>query len=172
MVLLAAALGAVTSLLFAGRVVARLGAPNAVAAAGALMGAMLGLFLLLPGLWALLPAALVFGACMSLFDVSINSEGSELESLSGRALMSNLHGMFSVGGMAGAALASVLLRAGLAPAVQLAAVAAGLVALMGLASRGMLATHSGADGNEEKAHFAWPNKRGSVSLFILIPIFY
>ena len=156
MVLLAAALGAVTSLLFAGRVVARLGAPNAVAAAGALMGTMLGLFLLLPGLWALLPAALVFGACMSLFDVSINSEGSELESLSGRALMSNLHGMFSVGGMAGAALASVLLRAGLAPAVQLAAVAAGLVALMGLASRGMLATHSGADGNEEKAHFAWP----------------
>jgi hypothetical protein len=47
----------------------------------------------------LLPAMLIFGASMSLFDIAINTEGSELESLGGRAIMSNLHGMFSVGGM-------------------------------------------------------------------------
>lgn len=154
MVLLTAALGAVTSLFFAGRAVAQLGARHAATAAGVVMSAMLALMLVLPGLWALLPAALLFGAGMSLFDVSINTEGSELESLSGRAIMSNLHGMFSVGGMAGAALASALLGAGVAPAVQLAAVAAGLVAVIGGASLGMLDTHSGAD--EERAHFAWP----------------
>lgn len=154
MVLLTAALGAVTSLFFAGRAVAQLGARHAATAAGVVMSAMLALMLVLPGLWALLPAALLFGAGMSLFDVSINTEGSELESLSGRAIMSNLHGMFSVGGMAGAALASALLGAGVAPAVQLAAVAAGLVAVIGGAALGMLDTHSGAD--EERAHFAWP----------------
>lgn len=154
MVLLTAALGAVTSLFFAGRAVAQFGARHAATAAGVVMSAMLALMLVLPGLWALLPAALLFGAGMSLFDVSINTEGSELESLSGRAIMSNLHGMFSVGGMAGAALASALLGAGVAPAVQLAAVAAGLVAVIGGAALGMLDTHSGAD--EERAHFAWP----------------
>ena len=69
---------------------------------------------------ALLPAMLVlFGAAMSLFDVAINTEGSALESASGRAIMSNLHGMFSVGGMAGAALASFMLDAGVAPRLQL-----------------------------------------------------
>jgi hypothetical protein len=45
---------------------------------------------------------LVFGASMSLCDVAINTEGSELETLGGRAIMSSLHGMFSVGGMLGA----------------------------------------------------------------------
>lgn len=154
LVLLTAALGAVSSLFFAGRAVGRLGARHTAAAAGVVMSAMLALMLVLPGLWALLPAALLFGAGMSLFDVSINTEGSELESLSGRAIMSNLHGMFSVGGMAGAVLASALLAAGIAPAVQLAAVAAGLVAVVGLASLGMLDAHAGADG--ESAHFAWP----------------
>ena len=51
----------------------------------------------------------VFGAAMSIFDVAINTEGSVLESLTGRPVMSNLHGMFSVGAMAGAALVAYLL---------------------------------------------------------------
>jgi len=157
MVLLAAALGAVASLLFAGRVVGQLGARRAAVAAGLLMCAMFAIFLVLPGFWVLLPAAFVFGTGMSLFDVSINSEGSELESLSGRAIMSNLHGMFSVGAMAGAALASALLRAEVAPALQLASVAAGLSLLMVVAAGGMLDTHAGAAAaQEEKATFAWP----------------
>ena len=165
MVLLAAALGAVSSLLIAGRVVAQLGARRAAAVAGTLMCAMFAIFLPLPGFWALLPAAYLFGAGMSVFDVSINSEGSELESLSGRAIMSNLHGMFSVGAMAGAALASALLRAGVAPVVQLATVAALLTAVMLLAALGMLDTHSGA-ADETRATFVWP--RGTLLVIGLL----
>ncbi len=154
LVLLAAALGAVSTLLFAGRVVARFGARRAVLGGGLAMGAMLALVLVLPGLPVLLPAALLLGAGMSLFDVSINSEGSELEHLSGRAVMSNLHAMFSVGGMSGAALVAALLHAGLAPALQLGLIAAALVAVVAFAARGMLDTHSG--GGDEQAHFVWP----------------
>ena len=157
MVLLAAAVGAVASLFIAGRVVGRFGARHAAAGAALLMCLLLAMVLEYPGLALLLPAMLLFGAAMSLFDVSINTEGSELESLSGRAVMSNLHGMFSVGGMLGAGLASVLLGAGVAPRMQLFGVCAGMAVVVLAASRGMLETHAAAGGGEgEKAHFAWP----------------
>jgi fucose permease len=155
MVLLAGACGSISALFIAGRVVGALGARRTVVVAGWWMSAMFALILLLPGLWAVLPAAFLFGCGMSVFDVSINSEGSELESLSG-PIMSNLHGMFSVGAMAGAALSSAMLHAGIAPAVQLGGAALILAALMLFASFGMLDTHAGAGADKEKAHFAWP----------------
>ncbi len=158
MVLLAAAVGAVLSLFIAGRVVGRFGARQTAAAAAVLMCLLLALVLEYPGLALLLPSMVVFGAAMSLFDVSINTEGSELESLSGRAVMSNLHGMFSVGGMLGAGLAALLLGAGMAPRLQLFCVCAGMALIVLVASRGMLETHAAASGGAdgEKAHFAWP----------------
>ena len=156
MVLLAAAVGSVLSLFIAGRIVGRLGARNTSALAALVMSLMLGAVLEFPGLAALLPAMLVFGAAMSLFDVSINTEGSELESLGGRAIMSNLHGMFSVGGMTGAALASFMLAAGVAPRLQLFGVCTGIAIIVFMASRGMLKTHASSGEEGEKAHFAWP----------------
>ena len=48
---------------------------------------------------------------MSLFDVAINTEGTALESMSGRTIMSSLHGMFSVGGMFGASVGAPCWRA-------------------------------------------------------------
>jgi fucose permease len=97
----------------------------------------------------------VFGASMSLFDVAINTEGSELEGLGGRPIMSNLHGMFSVGGMAGAALTFWLLDVQVPPRTQLLAVGAGLAILAIAVSRAMLATHARPDG-DDLANFVWP----------------
>jgi len=156
MVLLAAAIGAVLSLFTAGRIVARLGARRAAVLAALVMSVVLGTVLEHPSVAVLLPAMLVFGAAMSLFDVCINTEGSELESLSGRAIMSNLHGMFSVGGMAGAALVSGLLGAGVAPRLQLLGICTGIAIVVFVASRGMLETHASSADDAEKAHFAWP----------------
>ena len=120
------------------------------------MSLLLGVALEFPNVAALLPAMLIFGASMSLFDVAINTEGSELESLGGRAIMSNLHGMFSVGGMTGAALASCLLMMGLAPRLQLFGICGGIAIVAFVASRGMLETHAGSGEGGETAHFAWP----------------
>ena len=157
-VLLAAGIGTVASLFVAGRVVGSLGARRATAVSGFVMSLMLGVVLELPSIAVVLPAALIFGAAASIFDVSINTEGSVLESLGGRAVMSNLHGMFSVGGMAGAALASYLLGLGVAAHVQLLSVAGGIAVVVVLASRGMLATHADTDDEPGlKAHFAWPS---------------
>jgi predicted MFS family arabinose efflux permease len=159
MVLLAAAVGTVLSLFAAGRWVGWLGAGRAAAGAGLAMCATLGSMLLWPELATLLPAALLFGAAMSLFDVAINTEGSELESLGGRAIMSNLHGMFSVGGMAGAALASALLALGLAPRLQLVAVCSGLALGVWAASRAMLPVREANAADQARARFVWPTGR-------------
>lgn len=166
-VLFSIAVGAVTSLFFAGRVVARWGVRRAAVGAGLVMTAMLGLTLQWPSLPWLLPTMVAFGAAMSLYDVAINSEGTVLESLGGRPIMGNLHGTFSLGGMAGAALASLMLRLQVAPAVQMAAVGVCVWAGVLVATRFMLEAHPedppGPDGAAEgRAHFAWP--RGPLLL--------
>ena len=143
LVLLAVAIGTVLALFIAGRIVGRLGARKTSALAALSMSLLLGIALEYPSMTALLPAMLIFGA-------------SELESLSARAIMSNLHGMFSVGGMAGAALASYLFDLGVAPRLQLFGVCGGIAIVAFVASRGMLETHAGSGESGEKAHFAWP----------------
>jgi predicted MFS family arabinose efflux permease len=155
-VLLAAAIGAVVSLFAAGRLIGRLGARAACTLAAAVMGVMLALVLVWGSLWLLLPAMLLFGMAMSLFDVAINTEGTALESLSGRTVMSNLHAMFSVGAMAGAALTGGLLRAGVDARLQLAAIGIGTALVAAVAARGMLQMHPAPADDEPQQHFAWP----------------
>lgn len=156
LVLFAAAAGAVLSLLVAGRVVGRLGARKATALASLAMALALASVLEHRGMATLLPAMVMFGAAMSIFDVAINTEGSTLESLAERAVMSNLHGMFSVGAMAGAALVAYLLASGVAPRVQLFALCAGTAVVAVVAAAGMLPTHTEPASRGATAHFAWP----------------
>jgi predicted MFS family arabinose efflux permease len=155
-VLLAAASGAVISLFGAGRLIGRIGARKACALAAAVMGVMLALALVWGSLWLMLPAMLLFGMAMSLFDVAINTEGTALESLSGRLVMSNLHAMFSVGAMAGAASTGVLLHVGVDPSVQLATIGIATAVVVMLAARWMLEAHPASADEEPQQHFAWP----------------
>jgi fucose permease len=164
--LFAAAVGAVASLFIAGKLVARLGARQASALSALAMCLALGGVLEYPGAYAALPAMLVLGASLSLFDVAINTEGSVLESLGQRPIMSNLHGMFSVGGMAGAAAVAGLLWAGVTPRVQIPAICAILALGAAWSSRGMLATPDSAGQESGQAHFAWP--RGLLLLIGLL----
>ena len=168
LVLLGAAIGAVAMLFLAGHLVGRFGARNTAAVAAVGTSLMLAFALEHAGIAALVVSMLSFGAAMSLFDVAVNTEGSELESVSGRAVMSNLHGMFSVGGMVGATLVATLLNAGVAPRDQLFAICTSLGLMAVLASRGMLKTQSDHGGNEPKAHFAWP---GGLLLVLGLLIF-
>jgi len=157
LVLLAVAVGTVSALFVAGRVVGRHGARRTSALAAASMGLLLAAVLEYRSAAVLLPAMLAFGASMSLFDVAINTEGSELESLGGRAIMSNLHGMFSVGGMAGAALAAGLLHAGVTPRWQLPCVCGATAVVALVAARGMLRMKADTAADSDSAHFAWPH---------------
>ena len=153
--LLAFAVGVLFSLFFVGRVVEKLSARVAALCGGLLMCAALSSILFMPGFAFVLPVAFVFGAAASLFDVSINTEGTELEHVTNNPIMGNLHGMFSTGGMAGAAIVAGLLRIDMEPWLQLVVISAVMAVVVMVAARGMLETHS-SDEDGAKKHFAWP----------------
>lgn len=78
---------------------------------------------ILPGLaptwpWAAVALALI-GISTGLMDVAMNAHGIEVEHALGRPILGSLHGLFSVGGLAGAGLGSLAADAGLSPAWHL-----------------------------------------------------
>jgi fucose permease len=163
--LLAAACGSALSLFVAARLVHRLGAPRCLRWAASGSAALLALLLHLPGLPWLLPAMLALGALVSLFDISANAEGCELEARSPRKLMSGLHAMFSLGGMAGALAVAGLLRLDVPPAWQLGALSALLAVLAVAASRPML-SRPGTEADAHEAHWSLP--RGALRVMGLL----
>ena len=160
MVLLATSVGSLLTLTIAGRVVGTLGARRTSVLAGWGFCLALTLSLVVPAIWVLLPVMVLFGASESIFDVSINAEGTTLETLSGRSVMSGFHGMFSLGAMVGAGAAAAMLKASVPAPVQLAIVASLAAVSILLSSRGMLPSHPAAEGPQ--AHFTWP--RGTLLL--------
>jgi predicted MFS family arabinose efflux permease len=146
--MLAGGVGALAALAQAGRIVGRFGPANVAATMGVLCCASVASLLALPFYAALLVVMLAFGITGSLLDVAVNVEATEIERQSGRPLMSGFHGMFSLGGMAGASLGSA------APALGLSAqghlfVATGLGAVAVLvASRAMLPVEPAAAGEK------------------------
>jgi predicted MFS family arabinose efflux permease len=106
----------------------RFGSRRVVVAGGALACAALPLLALAPDAWALAAVLLYFGAALGALDVAMNAHAVEVERRATRPLMSGFHGLFSIGGLAGAAGMSLLLAAGLSLTL-----AAGLVALLLLA---------------------------------------
>jgi fucose permease len=140
--LLAVAVGAVLCLVFAGRWIAAFGVRRVAAAAACVMGVALALLLQFDRFALLLAVMLLFGASVGLFDVAINTEGTFIESALQRKVMSTMHGMWSLGGMAGAALVAWCLERQLAPLAQMRMIASGAVAVALLAVANMLAAHA------------------------------
>lgn len=79
----------------------------------------------------------VFGTANGAMDVSMNALGVEVERRAGRSVMSSLHGMWSAGGLAGAAVGSVAAHLGVRPGLHLAAVAVVLATVVFVARRAL-----------------------------------
>ena len=152
--LLAFAIGVLFSLFFVGRVVARLSARKSALLGGLSLCTALTILMLMPSFLFVLPVAFLFGASASMFDVSINAEGTEIEHVGKCQIMGNLHGMFSAGGMAGAALVAVMLKSAIEPWQQLLGIGLAMAVVVVVAASGMLETHSTDD--EPKQNFVWP----------------
>lgn len=104
-------------------------------------------------LWVLGVALFLFGGSLGMLDVILNIQGLSLENRANRSMMSNFHGMFSVGTILGALLMIALLTLGL-PALISTLIALSVMLLLSLyAVRGYLdeRTLSGKDA------FIWPN---------------
>ncbi len=106
-------IGALLFMPVTGWLVHRYGSGNICLSASGFM------ILLLPGL-AIAPSAALLGGLLFLFgmvcgsaNISVNSQGVAVQTHAKRSLMSGFHCLFSVGGLVGASLMSVLLEAGL-----------------------------------------------------------
>lgn len=152
--LLAAAGGAVLCLLTAGALVARFGVRRCVAGGGLAMLLALAGVLHVQQLGLLFALMVLLGAGSALFDVAINTDGNALEMASPRKVMSGLHAMFSLGGMAGALACAALHRAEVPPAMQMAGAALVMTAVMWV-SVGALSPR-GAEAAVSPATIAWP----------------
>jgi fucose permease len=163
LVLLAIAVGSVTSMPLSGLVVGRLGTARTVAVmalvaavglATAGLGYPVGVAPVVVGLFAL-------GVGNGTWDVSMNVEGSAVERELGRAIMPRFHAGFSVGTVAGALLGSAMVALGVSATVHLVAVAA-IVAVVGpLAVRDFLPNgHAPAEHGERRNPLkAWTEPR-------------
>lgn len=144
--MLAAGIGSVTGLTQAGRIVGRLG-PRTVAGVTGLVAALAITVLLATKHHAALAVLMfTFGLTASLFDVAINVAASEIERQAQRPLMSGFHGLFSLGGMAGAGLGSAMQGWGVSATLHLltAGVACGLLTVWGC-----LHMHPGRDASSD-----------------------
>jgi fucose permease len=98
--LLAVAGGSITAMATNASWIARVGTRRACLAGGLTMALCAALILVVPSYWLLLVVLAMFGAGMATLDVAMNAEASAVEQTLGRPIMSALHGMFSVGGIA------------------------------------------------------------------------
>lgn len=144
------AAGAILSIKFVGRWVARVGTQHASMRGGLAFSAMLALLMLMPSYPTLLVALFLFGISTVGFDVAINAQATTVEANHHKPIISSLHGMFSLGGMVGAAVGGVLLDLGVPPAVHCGGMAMVLMATALCAGPFMLPDHVHAEG--EPAH--------------------
>lgn len=106
--LLALGVGALIAFPFTGRLVSRYGSARVTS----LMCGMLLLVVALPAIsdrWSLLAASmLLIGIFSGSFNVAMNAQAIAVERHSGKAAMSTMHGMYSLGGVLGALGATIL----------------------------------------------------------------
>jgi MFS family permease len=113
LVLLSMAAGAVFALPVAGRLVGRLGSRRVTSVAAAALCLALPLPVLSPSVALLSLALVLLGACNATLDVAMNAQAVAVEQLYQRAIMSSFHGLFSVGGLVGAAFTGGVMAHGI-----------------------------------------------------------
>ncbi|MCR6479278.1 MFS transporter [Variovorax sp. ZS18.2.2] len=160
--LLAAGAGAMFGLTSAGRWIGRHGPRRIAALFGCVYALLLAGLIAMPGYFALMGLLAAFGLVTSVFDVAINTEAAQLEMQSGTPLMSGMHGMFSLGGMAGAASGSAVLAAGMGAQTHLLLVTVAMVLLVALSSTRMLP--KAATGNTTGADHSFRLPRGPLAV--------
>jgi predicted MFS family arabinose efflux permease len=91
-------------------------------------------------------ALFAFGAALGAMDVAMNAHAIAVQRAAGRPLMSGFHALFSVGGLIGAGIISVLLHAGASLGTSAALIAIALMLLALQAQRHLLWERGGSDG--------------------------
>jgi MFS family permease len=153
--LLGSALGAVVAMPLAGALLVRFGSRRLTRWTLALSCLALPLPALAGSLPALMAALALLGIASGSLDVSMNAQGVLIERGYGRPVLAGLHGLWSLGSLAGALLGGLAAGAGIGPPVHLLGVAALLLAAGMYATRRLL---PGAEAGQATPRFVRPTR--------------
>ena len=149
LMLLGMGIGAVIAMVFSGRLIARYGA-------GLLMRLSLALFLaayvalsVTGDFWLFVAVLLLFGASGGMTDVAMNAYAADVERHMNWRVMASFHGMWSLGGLLGAALVSYMLSV-LSDLTQALVLSIGLLALFMVCQHRLVALHRHTEGKNRR----------------------
>jgi predicted MFS family arabinose efflux permease len=145
--------GSIVAMPLAGALAARLGCRIVIIGSALLLCLALPLLASAASLPLLVAALLAFGAGVGAIDVTMNIQAIIVERASARPMMSGFHGLFSLGGIAGAGGMAALLAAGASPLVATLIVTACVIAALAMAAPHLLTYGSRREGPS----FAWPH---------------
>jgi MFS family permease len=154
MALLAMGAGALVSFQLAGRGIGQLGARGLTLATGFIYCFLLPHPVLVGSLLPLALTLFLLGAANGAMDVAMNALAVEVEARRGKPIMSGLHGLWSAGGLCGAALGGTMAHHDIAPGLHIGVVAAVLAGVLLVAMRWLQSTPPKPA--EAAPHFALP----------------
>ena len=140
LLLLSIAGGSVLALPTAGWLVARWGSRVMTSAAAIGFCLALPLPVISPSIGLLAFTLAVFGACNGVLDVSMNAQAVTVEEQYRRPIMSSFHGLWSLGGVSGAAAASGAMALGVGQVRHVVAVVIVSAGIVAVALRGLLSS--------------------------------
>ena len=146
LLLLCLGIGSIATMPLSGILTARFGCRRVITIAALAFAAMLPLLGTLSAVPWLVVSLMLFGAGIGAADIAMNVQAILVERASGRAMMSGFHGLFSVGGIAGAGGMAGLLSAGLAPAAAARCASLVIVIALVVAYRDLVPYGSKSDG--------------------------
>lgn len=177
MALFGVALGALFAMPLAGWCISRFGSNRVTQYVGIIYFVALPLLAVAPNVILLTIALFCFGAFHGAFDVAMNAQAVAVEERYGQPIMSSFHALWSVGGLAGAALGAFIALSGIAPLMHFVVVAAltGGATLVLANPRLLNAGEAEARelmATEETRRFAWPPRTlialGAVAFCIMM----
>ncbi len=117
--LLAAAIGVIAAMPFAGRFADMFGSHRVVRIAGLFFFPALALPIFMPSFQSLIVSLFFMGFAAAMMDIAMNANGVSLERARERSLLSGLHGFWSLGGFTGAGFATLWFALPLSKSIHL-----------------------------------------------------
>jgi predicted MFS family arabinose efflux permease len=166
--LFAVALGAIVAMPIVGQRLRRLGSRALTGFWASLYAIAIACLAHAPSYPLFVLGTALLGACKGSLDVSINAQAVGVESAYGRPIMSSFQAAWSVGGLAGAALAGAALRSGFGAEENLAAAGVFILAIAFLSVRYLIRERAAG----QPSSLAWPDKALlSVAAFTFLALF-
>lgn len=130
LMLMAFGLGSLLMMPLSGMLAARFGCRLIFISAAGLVLAMLPALVLNDEPLSLATSLFIFGAGIGAMDVVVNIHAVQVEKLAERPIMSGFHALFSIGGIAGSGIVSLLLSYGLTPLLTISLLITGILLLL------------------------------------------